>query len=513
MPNNGYLRHPSLHGDTTVFVSDDDLWRVSASGGVARRLTAGLSEPSTPCLSADGQWIAFVGRDEQHPEVYLMSAEGGPARRMTWLGPDVIVRGWTPEGHILFVSTYGQPFFRNYRAYTLDPAGGTPQLLSLGQVNHLAFGPGKIRVIGRNTADPARWKRYRGGTAGHLWIDADGTGTYRRMTELGGNITSPMWLDGRVYYLSDMEGVGNLYSCLPDGSDVRRHSDHDDYYARHAHTDGRRIVYQCGAELWLFDPGSDHSEQIEIQLPSHRTQAARKFVPAAEHLGSIHVHPAGHSVALDARGKLFSFALWEGAVRQHGDDHAGPTATWAMAGRWLDDRGRQRRLGGRARRGIRKRPRAFAALGHRPRRRHARRAARPSGRAHESPQRSDDRRSRQWRPHDHRSQRCGPHRRPRVVRRWRVARIHILDIAAPLRDQASRRRRQDEYTRYAARIPRLQPGVRSQWAISVFPVDTHLRSGVRQRAVRVELSPRGAPLPDRAAGRRAAALRSRCPRR
>ena len=60
-----------------------------ASGGVARRLTAGLGEPSTPCLSPDGKWLAFVSRDEQHPEVYLMPAEGGPARRMTWLGPDV----------------------------------------------------------------------------------------------------------------------------------------------------------------------------------------------------------------------------------------------------------------------------------------------------------------------------------------------------------------------------------------------------------------------------------------
>ena len=70
-------------------------------------------------LSPDGKWIAYVGRDEQHPEVYLMSAEGGPARRMTWLGPDVLVRGWTPDGRILFVTTYGQPFFRNYRAFTL----------------------------------------------------------------------------------------------------------------------------------------------------------------------------------------------------------------------------------------------------------------------------------------------------------------------------------------------------------------------------------------------------------
>ena len=75
----GYLRQPTLHGNTIAFVCDDDLWSVPASGGVARRLTAGLGEPSTPHFSPDGQWLAFVGRDEQHPEVYLMPAAG--ARR------------------------------------------------------------------------------------------------------------------------------------------------------------------------------------------------------------------------------------------------------------------------------------------------------------------------------------------------------------------------------------------------------------------------------------------------
>jgi tricorn protease len=329
----GYLRHPTLQGDAVIFVSDDDLWRVAASGGTARRLTAGLSEPSAPCLSPDGRQVAFVSRDEQHPEVYLMDADGGPARRMTWLGPDVIVRGWTPEGLILFVSTYGQPFFRNYRAFTLDPAGGLPQPLPLGQVNHLAFGPGKARVIGRNTADPARWKRYRGGTAGHFWIDAQGSGEFRRLAELPGNLTSPMWIGERVYYLSDAEGVGNLYSCRPDGADVRRHTDHDDFYARSAQTDGTRIVYQCGAELWLYDPAAGRGTRLDIRLPSHRTQAARRFVTPADHLDGVHLHPAGHSVAAVARGKAFTFALWEGAVRQLGSDAA---ARYRHA-QWLAD--------------------------------------------------------------------------------------------------------------------------------------------------------------------------------
>ena len=332
MSDQGYLRQPTLHRDTIVFVCDDDLWSVAASGGVARRLTAGLSEPSTPCLSADGRWIAFTGRDEQHPEIYLMESGGGPARRMTWLGPDVQVRGWTRAGEILFVSTYGQPFFRNYRAFTLAPAGGLPRMLELGQVNHLSEGPGGAMVIGRNTADPGRWKRYRGGTAGHLWIDAAGTGTFRRLTELEGNLTCPMWLGERIYYVSDGDGVGNLYSCRPDGSDVSRHTQHDDYFVRYAQTDGERIVYQCGARVHLFDPGQNRASPIAIEVPSHRTQAARKFVAAAEHLGSFHVHPSGHSLAVDARGKVFAFPLWEGAVRQLGADGARHRLP-----QWLDD--------------------------------------------------------------------------------------------------------------------------------------------------------------------------------
>ena len=344
-----YLRHPTLQGDTVVFVADDDLWRVAADGGTAVRLTAGLGEPATPQLSPCGRWIAYAGRDEQHAEVWLMPTAGGPSRRLTWLASDLAVRGWAPDGRILFCSNHGQPFFRNWHAFLIGVEGGVPERVPLGQINHLAWGPEGRRVIGRNTIDPARWKRYRGGTAGHLWVEAaDGpagpAGSFRRMSELPGNLTSPMWLGARIYFIGDGEGVGNLYSVAPEGSglgDVTRHTDHGvagsaqpNFYARHAATDGQRVVYQCAGDLWLYDPATAQSKRIEIDVPSARTQAARRHLPSAEHLQGLHLHPQGHSLALELRGQLHTMPLWEGAPQQHGT-----AASRHRLGQWMADGG------------------------------------------------------------------------------------------------------------------------------------------------------------------------------
>ncbi|HSB26584.1 MAG TPA: hypothetical protein VLE19_01955, partial [Pyrinomonadaceae bacterium] len=90
------VRSPTVNHTHVVFVYGGYLWSVPRAGGDARQLTTGGHE-GLPLFSPNGKWIAFTGQYDGNVDVFVMPAEGGEPRRLTFHpGFDVAV-AWTPD--------------------------------------------------------------------------------------------------------------------------------------------------------------------------------------------------------------------------------------------------------------------------------------------------------------------------------------------------------------------------------------------------------------------------------
>ena len=315
-----YVRHPTIAGDRVVFVCEDDLWDVAADGGTARRLTSLSAAPAQPVLSPDGQEVAFIGREEGGADLYAMRLDGGPLRRLTHLGDVSAVSAFDPEGRVVVASGARSPFPARRLLYAVDLAGGEPTLLPLGPANAVAYGPGGRVALERGSGrEPAHWKHYRGGRAGRIWLRPGPRSAFRLLGAVDGNAQSAMWLGERLYFLSDHEGYANLYSCLDDGGDLRRHTAHGPWYARNARTDGERIVYHSAGDLFIFDPAQGGARPVPVRLLGGGRGPGRRLMDACAHVSEYDLHPDGHSLLLVSRGRIFAMGTWEGAAVQIGE--------------------------------------------------------------------------------------------------------------------------------------------------------------------------------------------------
>ncbi|WP_370413228.1 S41 family peptidase [Streptomyces fradiae] len=344
-----YLRFPHLHGELLCFAAEDDLWVAPLvpeghRPGRAWRITADRTRVGPPRFSPDGRHIAYTSWRSLDPEIHLAPVDGGPSRRLSyWGSTDTRVCGWSPpdqdgRSDILAVSSHGQPFSYFSWAYTVPTDGSPGAKLPWGPVTDIAVadfdedeaqaeGSGAQRrsllLTGTPPHEPASWKRYRGGAMGRLWLHGR-----RLLPDLGGHLDAPMFVTAppgeggpRIAFLSDHEGIGNLYSCLPDGTDLRRHTDHDEFYARNASSDGQRVVYQHAGELWIVDEltAGSRPRRLDVRLGGPRTGRRPYQVPAAHHVDALSVDETGRASAVSVRGSLYWLTHRDGPARTIAD--------------------------------------------------------------------------------------------------------------------------------------------------------------------------------------------------
>jgi tricorn protease len=309
----GYYRYPSVHGDTVVFTSEGDLWSVGIRGGAARRLTSNTGVESLARIAPDGKTLAFVGQYEGPNEVYTVPLAGGVPERRTWNG-DSVPAAWSPDGRLL-VSTNRYSTLPDPKLVLLDNRGGR-EILPLAEGSEAAYSAdGHSLFFTRWRKQPSFTKRYQGGNNETIWR-FDGAGEAVPLTaDWAGTSRNPMFWNARIYFLSDRDGVMNVYSMDIQGRDVKQESRQRGFDIASASLSDGRVVYACGADLWSLDLKTGREEIIPISTTSDFDQLREHWVRAPfNYLSSVHISPDGSRAIFTARGEVFTLPAKSGRI-------------------------------------------------------------------------------------------------------------------------------------------------------------------------------------------------------
>jgi len=318
------LRFPNINDDLVVFVYAGDIWSVPAAGGDARRLTSHPGLELFPKISPDGRWIAFSAEYSGSRQVYVMAAEGGTPRQLTYYndagimpprgGYDYVVLDWTPDSSQVLVRCNRTPWGERMGKYFLVAlAGGLEKPLPIPEGGGGTFSPDATQIVYTPIEREFRtWKRYKGGRAQDVWIYDLQNNVSRRLTDFPATDQHPVWHGDKIYFVSDRDLTLNVYAFDLKTDTIEQVTRHRDYDVLWPSGHGGRLVYENGGYLYRLDLDSGQERRLVVNLNFDNGNVLPYFKNVGDFISSYDVSPSGKRAVFEARGDIFTVPEKEG---------------------------------------------------------------------------------------------------------------------------------------------------------------------------------------------------------
>ena len=278
-------RSPAISpdGNQIAFAWQNDIWTADIDGGVANRVTIHAATDGSPHYSSDGEQLYFTSNRSGRNQIWAMPVSGGAAKQITFDSNRKTIHGVTGDGRYLLISQStdrGWHYSESSRAFLLDTEGEEPKkMLADVGIRDAALSPDGTKLLFVRGRSSWNRKGYKGSQAAQLWL-ADLSEEPVKLTRLTKDQDhfqnfaemDPMWAaDGESYYfLSDPDGVFNVYHRELDSEDARKVTDvesdgvDDGIAFPSLSQNGRTLLMRRGFDLVKCNTKSGKTKAIEL---------------------------------------------------------------------------------------------------------------------------------------------------------------------------------------------------------------------------------------------------------
>ena len=199
--------------------------------------------------------------------MYVVPASGGEPKRLTWHpGPDD-VQGWTPDGKsVLFASGRAtqapSPIPRFWIVPVASGLGGA--LRCRARIRGRIAADGEHVAYRMNNSWDEERRNYRGGQNRAVWITD--LKTFETITPPWDDSKDmdPAWIGATVYFISDRDGVANVWSWETRTKVLTQETRYTDFDVKRLDTGAGVVVFEQAGVIHELDPKSHREHVVNI---------------------------------------------------------------------------------------------------------------------------------------------------------------------------------------------------------------------------------------------------------
>ena len=306
----------SINQTHIAFTYAGKIWLVERTGGVAKRLTNTPNEETNPAFSPDGRRIAFSRSNGNDWDVFIAPADGsGEPARVTMMPEDDFVTGWSPNGtEVVFETTRDEESLTRLYKTSADRLA-LATALPLHQSYSGSLSPDGTRIVYNPRSGAGDWRYYRGGYVAPLWIANLKTGALEKLTTGTYNDRNPVWVDDKIFFLSDRTGIFNLHVYDTKSKTTDQLTKYTGQGVRSASATNGAAVYVQGGRLHLLDLNTNKDQVINVSVTPDTSELAPRTVAAVRFVEQFLPSPTGDRLAFGARGEVIVFDPANGAYK------------------------------------------------------------------------------------------------------------------------------------------------------------------------------------------------------